>query len=271
MCWNCGCNMARLRGSSQGFQITFEGGSFDDSLDVLSETLVSQPDFYRGSSAHIIFRTAAPSHDEFQRVTTLLAQAEIQVASLMGDASVASLAERIECVYGGVAPPISIEDIKERRRSIRHAEPRVVSDAARSLVADFAGARADMAARRTTATVTALGPATLYQRGTIRSGQVLRHLGNIVVVGDVNPGAELIASGDIVVFGVLRGQAHAGAQGDPTATVTALELTPTQLRIATFIATGERSAGRPKIRESGEVARVEEDRIVVTPLAKEAS
>jgi septum site-determining protein MinC len=263
--------MALLRGSAQGLQITFDSVPLEDSLTTLSEVLTSQPDFYRGSSAHVIFRAATPSRDELQRVIDLLQEAEISVESLMGDTTVATLAEEMALPYNGVAPPVSIEDLQQRRRTNKLPEPRPISDSARSLVADFAGARADMAARRTTATVTQLAPATLYQRGTIRSGQIVRHLGNVVIVGDVNPGAEIIASGDIVIFGILRGQAHAGAQGDDKATVTALELNPTQLRIATFIATGERSAGKSKTREGGEVARVEEDRIVVIPLSKEAT
>ena len=79
-------------------------------------------------------------------------------------------------------------------------------------------------------------PATLYHAATLRGGQALHHDGNIVVVGDVNPGAELVAGGDVLVFGRLAGVAHAGAQGDENARVLRLDLDATQLRIATFIA-----------------------------------
>jgi septum site-determining protein MinC len=69
-------------------------------------------------------------------------------------------------------------------------------------------------------------------------------------MGDVNPGSELVATGDIVVFGSLRGVAHAGAQGDASARVYALELAATQLRIATFIAAddakGKTGAAQPE-------------------------
>ena len=107
-------------------------------------------------------------------------------------------------------------------------------------------------------------PGTLYHRGTLRGGKSLQQLGNIVVVGDVNPGAELVASGDILVFGALRGTAHAGAQGDADARVVALELAPTQLRIATFIAVDDASR-RP---QEPEVAFVAGDRIAIAPFAK---
>ena len=91
-------------------------------------------------------------------------------------------------------------------------------------------------------------PGTLYHVGTLRGGQALHHVGNIVVVGDVNPGAELVATGDIVVFGRLAGVAHAGAQGEQTARVFALDLDATQLRIATFIAadSGDEAHAAPR-------------------------
>ncbi|HZX69176.1 MAG TPA: septum site-determining protein MinC, partial [Candidatus Elarobacter sp.] len=109
-----------------------------------------------------------------------------------------------------------------------------------------------------------VGIATLYHRGTLRGGQALHNLGNLVVIGDVNPGAELVASGDVVVFGALRGVAHAGAQGDRSARVIALELAPTQLRIATLIATSD-----PGTKSRGpEHASIVDERILVVPFAE---
>ena len=110
----------------------------------------------------------------------------------------------------------------------------------------------------------AVGVSTLYHRGTLRGGQALHNLGNLVVIGDVNPGAELVASGDIVVFGALRGVAHAGAQGDRSARVIALELAPTQLRIATLIATSD-AGSKPR---GPEHASILAERIVVVPFAE---
>ncbi len=76
----------------------------------------------------------------------------------------------------------------------------------------------------------------LYAQTTLRSGMRLQHPGTIVLIGDVNPGAELIADGDIVVWGTLRGVAHAGAHGNTKALIFALKLKPTQLRIADRVA-----------------------------------
>lgn len=73
---------------------------------------------------------------------------------------------------------------------------------------------------------------TLYLRKTLRSGQKVVFAGNVVLVGDLNPGAQIEADGDVIVLGQLRGSVHAGCEGDNTATVTTSSLRATQLRIA---------------------------------------
>jgi septum site-determining protein MinC len=100
---------------------------------------------------------------------------------------------------------------------------------------------------------------TLLQR-TVRSGQIVRHESNITLIGDVNPGAELIAGGSIVVWGRLRGLVHAGALGNKHAIVCALDLRPTQLRIADLIA---RTPDEQSHTILPEVALIQNDTIVV--------
>lgn len=102
-------------------------------------------------------------------------------------------------------------------------------------------------------------------RRTLRSGQSLRHPGHVVVIGDVNPGAEIIAGGDVVVWGRLRGIVHAGAGGDDSAVVCALTLVPMQLRISRVIA---RAPGGESVQGhtdaiGPEVAFVQDGQIVV--------
>lgn len=76
----------------------------------------------------------------------------------------------------------------------------------------------------------------LYLETTIRSGREIRHPGNVVIIGDLNPGGTVIAQGDIVIWGILRGIAHAGAEGNRGARIMALKMNPTQLRIADLVA-----------------------------------
>lgn len=76
---------------------------------------------------------------------------------------------------------------------------------------------------------------TKFVYGTLRSGQEVDYDGNIVIIGDVNPGAILKASGTIIVLGTLRGVAYAGLGGDNRSVVAAYNLLPTQLRINNII------------------------------------
>ena len=73
---------------------------------------------------------------------------------------------------------------------------------------------------------------TLYIRKTLRSGQRVMFAGNVVLLGDLNPGAQIEAEGDVIVLGQLRGSVHAGCEGDEEATVITSSLRATQLRIA---------------------------------------
>lgn len=72
----------------------------------------------------------------------------------------------------------------------------------------------------------------LFISKTVRSGTRIEYPGNIVVVGDINPGAEVIAEGNVVVWGKVRGVIHAGAKGNREAYICALDLSANQLRIA---------------------------------------
>ena len=76
---------------------------------------------------------------------------------------------------------------------------------------------------------------TKFHRGAVRSGQRIEYDGSVVVLGDVNGGAEIIASDNIVVLGVLRGLAHAGAKGNKKAVIAAASIECKQIRIADII------------------------------------
>ena len=77
--------------------------------------------------------------------------------------------------------------------------------------------------------------ATSYHQGGLRSGQSIRYNGSVVVVGDVNPGSEIVAEGHIIVLGILKGMVHAGCNGNEDCFVSGLVFLPTQLRIANII------------------------------------
>ncbi|SDC40570.1 MULTISPECIES: septum site-determining protein MinC [unclassified Candidatus Frackibacter] len=105
---------------------------------------------------------------------------------------------------------------------------------------------------------------TLFLHRTLRSGQSVEYDGNIVIIGDVNPGAEVVAKGDIVVMGVFRGVAHAGVDGSNEATIVAFRLQPTQLRIGNKICRAP--DGEVKHPNNPEIASVKDDTILIEDL-----
>jgi septum site-determining protein MinC len=267
-----------LRGRRSGLEVVLAGRDPAEAFEELEARLSEQSGFYKGTSATVTFGSTLPPEIDFGRLRSILESAGIVLRALAGPAELLPLAER-----HGLAYEAGAAEGQRHRLSFRPRGELKLSDSARSLVADFAGARADIAERRKRgeASVPRLAPVprapresptlhavvappgTLYHTQTLRGGQTLHHIGNIVVVGDVKPGAELVATGDILVFGRLAGVAHAGAQGDANARVYAIDLGATQLRIATMIAAENETNAR---RGVPEVALIHEERIVVTPL-----
>ena len=108
---------------------------------------------------------------------------------------------------------------------------------------------------------------TLYVTQTLRSGQTVTYEGNIFIVGDAHPGSEVIATGDITVWGILGGIAHAGSHGNVAAKVRALKLNPIQLRIAGLYSRRNDTVNVPYIQKTNEFtpeeARINNKQIVV--------
>ena len=111
---------------------------------------------------------------------------------------------------------------------------------------------------------------TLYLKKTIRSGQSISSDGNLIVIGDVNPGAEVIAKGDITVWGILGGIAHAGSEGNSQARIRALKMNAIQLRIAEVFARRPDGANTPFVQKTNEFvpeeARVFKKSIIINKL-----
>jgi septum site-determining protein MinC len=87
--------------------------------------------------------------------------------------------------------------------------------------------------------------------------------GSLVIIGDVNPGAELVAAGDIIVLGRLRGTAHAGAKGDTSAQIFALQLQPVQIRIAGVITRAPEQDQPHSDFRGPETAKIKDGMIIV--------
>lgn len=110
---------------------------------------------------------------------------------------------------------------------------------------------------------TLLNSQTIFHNGTIRSGELIESNGDLLILGDVNPGATVRAKGNVMVFGRLLGIAHAGNEGDEKAKISALQLRPVQLRIANKIARGPQEKPQLGLAEQ---AKIESETIVISLL-----
>lgn len=212
-----------FRGTRDGLLVVLEDRSGWDSLmAALAEKLEASGGFFRGAEVTVAVGQRQLGEEERAQLAALLRQ------------------------HGLV--PRQIREGEDLTRLVPSAQP----PSPRRVEPDAPGAVGFGHARS--------APPLVVTR-TLRSGQTLRHPGDVVIVGDVNPGAEVVATGHIVVLGALRGVAHAGASGDETAIVAAVRLEPTQLRIGRYV-------GRPPDADSSgagvpEVARVANGQIVV--------
>ena len=195
-------------------------------------------------------------------------------ASCMKDASSSSVhqsgAELVDTASGaGVAPGQSSKILRTRMIAAGHeSAPASAASPARAAVAPSStsmGAPASptsAAPSKQFSSGKTQAPAVLLMKQTLRSGQHVSHKGHLVVIGDVNPGAEIVADGDITVWGALRGMAHAGASGNTSAEIRALKFEPLQLRIAHAIARSpDRSKGNSVMSSGPETARIVDGKI----------
>ncbi|NLZ48520.1 MAG: septum site-determining protein MinC [Clostridiales bacterium] len=103
---------------------------------------------------------------------------------------------------------------------------------------------------------------TKFVRKTIRSGQRIEYPGNLVIIGDVNPGSEIQAAGNVIVLGNLKGYVRAGMGGDSRAFVAAFSLQPEILQIGTLVTRAPEDNEKPQFPE---VAKIKDGSIIVEP------
>lgn len=103
---------------------------------------------------------------------------------------------------------------------------------------------------------------TKFHKGSVRSGKKVEFEGSLVILGDVNDGAEVIAGENIVILGILRGLAHAGAKGNKDAMIAASSIEAPQLRIANIVKEREREEITDDVRKTYAYLD-EEDKMII--------
>ncbi len=170
-------------------------------------------------------------------------------------------------VHSSAYEPIEISDYEDEDAKIEVIEKSDDDIAAENKLEELIDFENDVATEKEVKEDEIKKLPTAYLQRTLRSGQTMSYDGNVVIIGDVNPGSEIIAKGDITVWGVLGGIAHAGARGNDFAKIRALKLNAIQLRISGYYARRPDTFNIPFIQKTNEFtpeeAKVENGEISV--------
>ncbi len=225
-----GLDAITIKGIRQGLLVTLGEGDWSAELRALEARIGASPSFFRGGRIALDVGSRGLSRFEIEEARVLLARHQVELWAVASTNPVTEVAVQ----------ELGLVVFIEANLGLPHPS---ASEAAPEEGEE-------------------LSVEGLVVRRTLRSGQSLRHPSHVVVIGDVNPGAEVVAGGDIVVWGRVRGLVHAGALGDEGAVICALDLAPTQLRIAGYIA---RSPEEQRRKPVPEMAAVRGGRIVAVP------
>ena len=216
-----------IKGTRSGLRLTLEPEKpFKELLSALAERLAESPSFFRGASITVDTSQRMLHTSERMQLEDLLMLYQMSIIPL--DAAIEKCKE-VKVLTQPLSAPVSEETMTQQATDYVQRDPRASED-------------------------------TLFLRRTVRSGQAIHHHSNVVVLGDVNPGSEIIAGGDIIVWGVLRGMVHAGYPNNQSALVCSLQLSPVQLRIAHLLS---RPPEGFEAQQLPEVASIRKEQIIV--------
>jgi septum site-determining protein MinC len=214
----------QIKGIKDGILVTVRANDWDTINDALQEKIGEQEAFFQGAKIALDIGDQLVSAAQLGRLRDVLSEKGISLWALL------STSER------------SIENAKSLGIGISLPRPSAASN-------------------RKTEPIIPDGESAVFLNKTLRSGYRISYDGHVIVLGDVNPGAEIIATGNILIWGKLRGTVHAGAMGNEDACVCAMDLNPTQLRIASCITIPPKRKGKPQ----PEMAKVDGEQIIAKP------
>jgi len=199
-----------IRGTSKGLIVTIKSGNWQSVLEQLAQKLEQRASFFKGGRVALEVGQRLLDTEEIEAVGHLLTEHQMTLWAVNGSAAETQAAARALGLETQSRQPAPVTP------SAAAVSGRASSD-------------------------------TLVIRRTLRSGQRIEHSGNIVIIGDVNPGAEVTAGGHLIVWGKLRGAARVGAINPQDAFVCALQLSPMQLIIGSLISRSPADDGHKQI------------------------
>ena len=222
-----------IKGTRDGLTVSLGEGDIQDLLEELDAHLKVQGAFFKGGTVAVQLGARSFDQSDLEKLSELLNKYDMALRTIV--ASDERAVEAAQAMGLRISPPITAAKSSEN------------SEAAAAPV-------------RTAVPVSGA----LYIRRTVRSGQVIRHSGPVVVLGDVNPSGEIWAGADVIIWGRAHGMICAGISGEPGAVVCALELNPLMLRIGDLVARGDDNH-KARTKTGPEMARIREGQIVVEP------
>lgn len=245
---------ALLRGGARGLEFLVWGRATVDAIAAaLCTRLAEAPAFFRGNSVRVRVEDGPLPPGCLGRLDDIAARFELRILEV-GPAKPARQEPEVPQLAAGsagIASPLSTADTAPVMALESPASPSTEAAAPKSAEPTETAAQELVERLPAGETRIVIGP--------VRSGVILDHPGNLVVIGDVNPGAEVRAERNIIVLGRLRGIAHAGI-GRSFGFILALKLEPQQLRIARQVA---RAGDADGPAAAAEIAYVTSNKIVV--------
>ncbi len=226
--------MISIKGIRQGLLVILDprDGSWDAQLQALEKRMNQGASFFKGGSVALDVGDQALSEPQLARARSTFEVFDVTLWAVLGDdARTLATATRMGFHTSLPAPPAALE--------------------ATSPAAPLIQVPGGLDSRDG-----------VMINSKLRSGMVVRHPGHILVVGDVNPGAFLYAGGDIIVWGSIKGDVHAGALGDTKARICALALETQILRIADI--TTRYVPGKRGKHARPEMAELNDKEVIVT-------
>jgi len=244
------------------------------SIKALIETMNSEIEFI-STSSDVTSASAKEVGIQISQLNTVVPALDINATEEKNNSVSEELTSALDRIFGDVSYDVSGDeqsnsvknaDIQEVDVEENHSEENIVESDLQVVAFDEPE---DLEELRKHDRETESLP-TLYIHRTLRSGQSITSDGNIVIIGDVNPGAEVIAKGDITVWGILAGIAKAGADGNTHSKIRALKLNAIQLRIGNIFARRPDTVNTPYIHRTDsyipEEARVNKNHIIIYKL-----
>ncbi len=210
-------SIVQIKGIRDGLLATFADASWEEQRSALMEQITERSAFFQGARLAMDVGTQVLKVNDLVELRDWLSERNITLWAVVSESPTTESTSQLL----GLATRIS----KPRPEEARHVLETIPEDTA------------------------------LFVAKTVRSGTRIEYPGHVVVFGDVNPGAEIIADGNVIVWGRVRGVIHAGAKGDREALICALDLSANQIRIA-----GESSATlKPQKDPRPEIASINKE------------